>query len=148
MTVWRARLARRGDPDRVLCGRMTDGQYTCDEEVCRRYSIATSEGPAVGGDLVVLPDGLTNEWTHELPADWTPDVYRWSRLSQDRIKDARGPRDKRPGPAQPRPRGLAGAAAVATGHGPKGWLRPAVVPITLPCAQNHLNLVDRGVLLP
>jgi hypothetical protein len=140
MTIWRARPALRGDRTRLLCGRRVQGVYDCHEVVAWRYEIATSDGPFVAPDFVVLPDGLTDVGT--------PSEYRWSSHARGRIARGEDPRrDKRSGPRQAKPPGIAGTAQVLAGEGPKGFHRPANVPLTLPCARGHVNRVDGELLV-
>lgn len=149
-TVWRARRAKRGDPSRILCGRMVGGRHVCPEVVAyaftdaglafraeqrRRSRDATNLlGPlvsAAGGRIdrawvepligkFTLPAGLTDEGT--------PGRYRWSEYALERerrgeeLEHLRGSRNR-----------------IRT-------VEIADLPITVPCKRHHDNLVDEAVL--
>jgi hypothetical protein len=141
LTLWRARVAHRGDRSRILCGRQVRGIYDCQEVIAWRYIVSTSEGAIAATGVVVVPGGLTDAGSLG--------EYRWSRHAQDRIGRGEDPtRDKRTGPPQPREPGIAGSARLLLGKGPKGFRRPAHVPVVFPCPRGHRNLVDEDVLKP
>jgi hypothetical protein len=142
--VWPARLALRGDLDRVLCGRQVAGRYVCDAVLARRYVIDTAEGRA-SSSMILIPDGLTDQ---DERGKHTGE-YRWSSYAQHRAdRGEHADRDKRAGAPQPRAPGLAGTAAIIANKGPKGFRRLVATPTQLPCRYQHLNRVDETLLKP
>jgi hypothetical protein len=138
MTTWTARRAKTGDTDRILCGRMVNGQYPCGGLV----------GRVVEGRIYVSP-GLTDAGS--------PGVFRWSRHAIEQIAQGKSPHTSHQRPATGSPRlhpyrvgrhhfgSLAATAAAIAASAPQGrrivaasfaWAE-ITGPCVVPC--DHVN---------